>query len=269
MSTRPDYIDEEILNLLKEYKVDTIELGVQSLDDTVLYNSGRGHNSQQVYVASKLIKEYEFNLGLQMMIGLVGDSREKAIFTGKEFVKLNPFCVRIYPTLVIKDTFLEKMYRNNIYKPLSLKEAVNISAHLLMLFEYYHINVIRVGLQPTENIRLGRDVVAGPFHPSFRQLVESYIYKIILEKHLDELGQSIFNNNMVLEVNEKNISNIVGQRSCNTKYLVERYKLKSIKVCGRDIKKDMIKVSVDGVNSKICRRETIEEYLKEKGIIWT
>lgn len=267
LSTRPDYIDEEILNLLEEYKVDTIELGVQSLDDTVLNKSGRGHNSQQVYMASKLIKEYKFNLGLQMMIGLVGDSKEKAIFTGKEFIKIDPYCVRIYPTLVIKDTFLEKMYKNNTYKPLSLEEAVDISANLLMLFEYHDIHVIRVGLQPTENIRLGKDVVAGPFHPSFRQLVESYIYKIILEKHLDELGEDIVNTNMVVEVNNKNISNIVGQKSSNTKYLVERYKLKSMKVYGRDIQKDIIKVSTNGLNSKIYRRETIEEYLKEKGII--
>ena len=105
------------MNLLKEYKVDTIELGVQSLKDEVLNKSGRGHNSKQVYIASSLIKDYNFNLGLQMMIGLVDDNREKAIYTAKEFVKLAPYCVRIYPTLIIKDTYLEKMYKNNIYNP--------------------------------------------------------------------------------------------------------------------------------------------------------
>ena len=88
-----------------------------------LYKSGRGHNSQQVYMASKLIKEYGFNLGLQMMVGLVGDSREKAIYTAKEFIKLNPYCVRIYPTLVIKDTYLEKMYQRESYKPLIFRRS--------------------------------------------------------------------------------------------------------------------------------------------------
>src|SRR5699024_5627669 len=102
LSTRPDYIDRDILDLLKEYKVDTIELGVQSLDEEVLRQSYRGHNTSQVYEASELIKGYGFNLGLQMMVGLVGDTREKAIYTAKEFVKLDPYCVRIYPTLIIK-----------------------------------------------------------------------------------------------------------------------------------------------------------------------
>ncbi len=114
MSTRPDYIDRDVLDLLKEYKVDTIELGVQSLVDDVLNKSGRGHNSQDVYRAVQLIKNYEFNLGLQMMIGLIGDSREKSIYTAKEFVKINPYCVRIYPTLVIKDTYLENYIESNI-----------------------------------------------------------------------------------------------------------------------------------------------------------
>ncbi len=267
LSTRPDYIDEDILNLLKEYKVDTIELGVQSLDDIVLNKSGRGHNSQQVYMASKLVKEYKFNLGLQMMVGLVGDSKEKAIYTAKEFVKIDPFCVGVYPTLVIRDTYLEKKYRNNTYKPLTLEKAIDITAHLLMIFEYYNIDVIRVGLQPTENLRLGKDVVAGPFHPSFRQLVESHIYKIILEKHLDRLTKVIVDENMIIEVNNKNVSNLVGQKSCNTRYLVNRYGLKTIKVYGRDMEKDTIGISIDGFNDRVYRKRTIEEYLQEKGII--
>ncbi|HSH37051.1 elongator complex protein 3, partial [Schnuerera sp.] len=254
-------------DLLKKYGVDTIELGVQSLDDTVLNRSGRGHNRRQVYMASKLIKEYNFNLGLQMMIGLVGDSKEKAIYTAKEFIKINPYCVRIYPTLVIKDTFLEKMYQKNSYKPLSLEEAIDISAHLLMLFEYHNINVIRVGLQPTENIQLGKDVVAGPFHPSFRQLVESYIYRIILEKHLEPLKNNIIEKNMVVKVNNKNISNLVGQKSSNTNYLLHKYRLKSIKVYSKDIENDIISISIGEFYDKIYRSKTIEEYLKKKGII--
>ncbi|MCF6463366.1 elongator complex protein 3 [Clostridium sp. Cult1] len=267
LSTRPDYIDEEILDLLKEYGVDTIELGVQSLDDTVLYRSGRGHYSQQVYMASKLIKEYGFNLGLQMMVGLVGDSKEKAIYTAKEFIKIDPFCVRIYPTLVIKDTYLEKMYKDGKYTPLSLEEAVDIAANLLMIFECYNIHVIRVGLQPTENIRLGRDVVAGPFHPSFRQLVESYIYRMVLEEYLDQLKKDIVGEKLIIEISNKNISNVVGQKSCNIRYLVNKYKLKKIKVYGTNLDKDIIDIFIDDFNDKISRKEIIKNYLKTKGII--
>lgn len=263
LSTRPDYIDKDILDLLKEHKVDTIELGVQSLYDDVLLKSGRGHNSEQVYMASKLIKEYGFNLGLQMMIGLVGDTREKSIFTAKEFIRLNPYCVRIYPTLVIKDTYLEKMYYNNSYKPLSLEEAVDISTDLVMLFEYNNINVIRVGLQPTDNITLGKDVVAGPFHPSFRQLVEANIYKVILDRYFEKINEDLTNKTLVIEINSKEISNLVGQRSSNIKYFTNRYKLKNIKVFKKDIPKEIIEISVGDVHFAINMKEAIGEYLKE------
>lgn len=263
LSTRPDYIDYEILSLLKEHEVDTIELGVQSLIDEVLYKSGRGHNSQQVYVASKLVKEYGFNLGLQMMVGLVGDNREKSIYTAKEFIKLNPYCVRIYPTLVIKDTYLEKMYNDNSYDPLTLGKAVDISTDLLMLFEYNNVNVIRVGLQPTDNITLGKDVVAGPFHPSFRQLVESNIYKIILREYLDTAFGNYANKNLIIETNSSNISNLVGQKRININYLIDRYKFKDIKVYKKDIPREIIQISVDNFNGEINRNKAIEKYVNK------
>src|SRR5699024_5180370 len=133
-----------------------------------------------VYLAVNLIKDYEINLGLQMMIGLPFDTLEKSIHTCLEFIRLDPYCVRIYPTLVIKDTYLEKQFIHGNYDPINLEESVYRSAILLMLFNINDINVIRVGLQPTENIQLGKDVIAGPFHPSFRQLVETHIYKILL-----------------------------------------------------------------------------------------
>src|SRR5690606_13592399 len=107
-----------------------------------------------------------------MMVGLPRDTFEKSLYTCREFIKLSPDCVRIYPTLVVKDTFLEKQYSQGIYKPLSIDEAIKQVAIFLMLFYTNNINVIRVGLQPTDNIQMGKDVVAGPFHPSFRQLVE-------------------------------------------------------------------------------------------------
>ena len=267
LSTRPDYIDEEILNLLKKYKVDTIELGVQSLKDEVLSKSGRGHSSQQVYMASKLIKEYGFNLGLQMMVGLIGDTKEKSIFTAKEFIRLEPYCVRIYPTLVIKDTYLEKMYNAKTYAPLSLAEGVDIATDLLMLFQHNHINVIRVGLQPTDNIRLGKDVVAGPFHPSFRQLVESNIYKILLTNYLDGFLEDTTNKILIIETNRKNISNIAGQKSTNLNYFKNRYKLKDIKIYEKDIPVEIINLTIEDVSIRVDRKKATEEYLIRKSIL--
>lgn len=267
LSTRPDYIDHEILALLKEYRVDTIELGVQSLNDDVLLQSGRGHTSQEVYMASKLIKEYGFNLGLQMMVGLVGDTREKSLYTAKEFVKLDPYCVRIYPTLVIKDTFLEKLYERNIYKPLELEEAVNITTDILMLFQYHDIHVIRVGLQPTENITLGKDVVVGPFHPSFRQLVESNIMKIILKEYLDEINGD-YKDTLVMEVHGRNISYISGQKSSNLDYLKRVYGFKKIKIYGNnELSLDSIKITLGDIIGNIDKKLAIKKHLSKLKLI--
>lgn len=263
LSTRPDYIDNDILGMLKEYKVDTIELGVQSLNNEVLIRSGRGHNSEQVYMASKLIKEHNFNLGLQMMVGLPGDSRERSIYTAKEFIKLKPYCVRIYPTLVIKDTYLEKLYNRRAYKPLSLEEAIDISTDLLMLFEYHDINVIRVGLQPTDNINFGKDVIAGPFHPSFRQLVESNKYRILLESSLDRFRDSYIGTDLVININQKHVSNLVGQKSSNIKYLKDKYKFKNIKVLGKDLPKNIIQLSIGDSCLNLDIKQFIGEYIKQ------
>jgi len=263
LSTRPDYIDDNILDMLKEYKVDTIELGVQSLNNEVLIKSGRGHDSKQVYMASKLIKKHNFNLGLQMMIGLPGDSREKSIFTAKEFIKLEPYCVRIYPTLVIKDTYLEKMYDKREYIPLSLEEAIDISTDLLMLFEHHDINVIRIGLQPTENINFGKDVVAGPFHPSFRQLVESNKYKILLDKFLDSLRTNYTGMDLTININQKSISNLVGQKSSNIKYFKEKYNIRDIKVFRKDLPKEMIQLSIGNSLFNLNMKYLASEYVKQ------
>ena len=146
-----------------------------------------------------------------MMIGLPGDTKEKSLYTCKEFIKLNPFCVRIYPTLVIVDTFSEEQYLKNKYIPISLENAVSLSVLLLMMFEINNINVIRIGLQPTENIQLGKDVVAGPFHPSFRQLVESEIYRRILEYYFKINNIKKGKREIIIETSKKKISSICGQ----------------------------------------------------------
>lgn len=267
LSTRPDAINPLILNILKENLVDTIELGVQSLDQSVLDKSGRGHTTEHVYDASKLIKEYGFNLGLQMMIGLPGDTIEKAINTCKEFIKLDPFCVRIYPTLVIIDTFLEKEYLCGKYISMNLEDAVNLSSLLLMMFEINDINVIRIGLQPTENIQLGKDVVAGPFHPAFRQLVETEIYKKILEYYFKHNKVDIENKQIIIEISNKKVSSICGQKSKNISYLKDKYEINKIKVYGKDMDKDLIYITIDDFYDKIDMKYLIKSYLKDNLII--
>jgi len=243
LSTRPDYINEEILEYLKYYNVSTIELGVQSLDDEVLEKSHRGHTANDVITSSRLIKKYDISLGIQTMIGLPGDSKEKDIETARKVIELGPDVVRIYPALVIRGTFMEKMYRKGEYSPLSLEEAVEICSKLMKMYQEKNINVIRVGLQPTETINEHMDVVAGPFHPAFRQLVES---KLALSK-IEELikKQNLKGaKELVLTAHPANISNIVGQKKQNILYLREKYNIPKIRIQEDSSLKDEIDIKI-------------------------
>lgn len=210
LSTRPDYINREILDNLKKYGVTTIELGVQSMDNDILKASNRGHTREDVINAVKLIKEYKFTLGLQMMTGLPTDTDGKSLHTADEIIKLKPDIVRIYPTLTIKDTFLEKMYKENKYKPQTLDEAVNLAKQLIVKFEANNIVVIRVGLQSTDEISESGSVVAGPVHSAFRELVESSIYYDIISENLDDDCK-----NADVFVNPKEVSKAVGNKKSN------------------------------------------------------
>ena len=261
LSTRPDAIDHEILNNLKNYGVNTIELGCQSLDKEVLNNSNRGHTSSDVYKSSKMIQDYGFNLGLQMMIGLPGDSLEKCLYTALEFIKLKPYCVRIYPTLVIKETFLEKSYLENLYSPLTLDESIKITTPILILFYLNNINVIRVGLQPTENIQLGKDVVAGPFHPAYRQLVESNIFRLIISNYLAH--NNIETKGLIMRIEAKNkiISNIVGQKSSNILYFKDKYGFKSIQIFSSDLEDGWLKIIIGEVDYIINITKEMEKII--------
>ncbi|MDD7767198.1 MULTISPECIES: elongator complex protein 3 [Anaerococcus] len=222
LSTRPDYINNSILDILKKYEVDVIELGIQSLDNEILNANERGHSKEDSIMASKLIKDYGFKLGHQIMPGLYKDSFDKAIKTGLESIKMNPDMVRIYPTLVIKDTKLEKLYKEGLYKPLSLDEAIEISSRLYMIYSYKKIPVIRIGLQPTENINEKKDVVAGPFHPSIRQLVETNIHKIYLEELINKYR---LKNKIKIHISNREISIIAGNKKANKNYFYKKYGL--------------------------------------------
>ena len=244
LSTRPDYINNSILDTLKFYEVDTIELGIQSFDDEVLCANERGHSALDSIKASRLIKEYGFTLGHQIMPGLYKDDREKIIATALESARIRPDIARIYPTIVIKDTKLEKLYQTGLYKPLNLDDAVEISAEILMIFEYKNINVIRIGLQPTENINEGADVVAGPFHAAMRQLVESYIYRLYLEEIIKSEN---IRRDVLIHANSKDISLIAGNKKSNKIYFYDKYKIKIAFVNDNDfyLENDSRKIDLD------------------------
>ncbi|MCI0945313.1 radical SAM protein [Clostridioides difficile] len=242
MSTRPDCIDEDILSMLKEYKTSIIELGVQSLDEKVLLDSIRGHQSEIVYKSSKMIKNSGIKLGLQMMIGLPADTEEKCIFTAKKFVELKPDCVRVYPTLVVKDTGLEKLMEQNKYNPFTLEESVNIVKKVLVLFYVNNINVIRVGLQATDDIQIGKAVLAGPYHPAFRELVEADMIKDYLEFVILQ-NKNI--KQMLVKANKKNISKIIGNKKTNVKYMEEKFGV-LLKTQESDLDINQLEIVLDG-----------------------
>lgn len=218
MSTRPDAINTYILGYLKDYKVDIIELGVQSLDDEVLKLSGRGHSSIEVEKASKLIKEYKFTLGHQIMPGLPGDTFEKDIETVKKSISMKPDICRIYPALVIKDTPMERMYRGGRFNPYTLGEAVEISKKLYKMYRKADVNIVRVGLQATDNITWGKDIVDGPFHPAFRELVEGSLI-------CDEIKSAINENeDVIIEINSRDLSKLYTNKKYYFNKLMDNHK---------------------------------------------
>lgn len=235
ISTRPDCIDGENLRMQWHYGVRTIELGVQSLDDEVLRASCRGHDAACVPEAAALIKSMGFTLGIQTMTGLPGDTNETCLKTAVNVIRIAPSIVRIYPVLVIRGTELESQYISGSYKPQSLEEAVALCARLLELYEDNKIKVIRIGLQPTDTIRegSGSDVVAGPMHPAFRQLVESRLMRARLEAAIEKQGLA-GTWNLTIHTGISNISNVIGQNRSNIQYLKQRYSIGRIKVLPQD-----------------------------------
>ncbi len=205
ISTRPDAIDDEVLSLLKQYGVTSIELGAQSLNDNVLMLNNRGHSVRDVINSSKLIKKYGFSLGLQMMTGLYGDCDEYSIKTAQEIIKLQPDTVRIYPTIVLKNTDLAALCIDNKYKPQTLDSAVEICSELLLMFNEANIKVIRLGLHSIEE----NSYIAGPWHPAFSELCHSKIFFKNAKKILTEKGT------YTLYVNPSAVSKMIGQRKEN------------------------------------------------------
>lgn len=212
ISTRPDAIDDEILMLLKEYNVTAIELGAQSLNNYVLKMNNRGHTAADVEKASQLIKKHGFELGLQIMTGLYADDNESAERTVKKVIEIHPDTVRIYPTIVLKDTDLAALYLDGIYKPQSLSDAIKLSAKLYLMLTKHGIKVIRLGLHSIEK----EAYIAGPWHPAFSELCQSQIMLTKVLTNLFDKGK------YVIYVGKSDVSKMTGQRKSNLNYLNSR-----------------------------------------------
>ena len=246
ISTRPDYINREILKRLKKYKVKTIELGVQSANDYILKRAGRGHTFEDVKKASKLIRFYGFKLGHQMMVGLPESTKLDEINTAKQLIKLKPKMVRIYPVLVIKGTQLEKEYNEGKYKDLTVVQAVEICKELVKMFTKKKIDVIRIGLQPTDTItdpqNKNSEVVAGPFHSAFRQLVESGMWYDVIVDKIKKLNAKVKEVEVI--VNPQDVNNVVGQRRENISNLKQVYDVDLIVKTDDKIKQGKSKIEI-------------------------
>jgi len=223
LSTRPDYINDEILDNLKQYGADIIELGVQSFDEEVLRLSNRGHDRETVFGASRLIKDYGFELGLQLMIGLPGDTYEKSVRSAEEAAKIEPSVARLYPTVIIRDTELYEMYQRGEYRPLSMEEAIRTTKDMYMILTGAGVNVIRVGLKSTDLINESGEI-AGGYHPAFRQLVESEIAKEQLESQLLQLSLPVSAKAEISFCSSPaSLSNMIGNRRSNRIYFEKKY----------------------------------------------
>lgn len=217
ISTRPDCISREILEILKTYGVTAIELGCQSMDDRVLALNTRGHTENDVYSAAELIKSYGFELGVQMMTGLYGDSDEGSVKTAQKLISLSPATVRIYPTIVLEGTRLCELYRKGEYTPQTVDDAAELCKRLIMMFEQRGIKIIRLGLHSGGNVEEG--FVAGPYHPAFREICESKIY---LDKVLAELEKGkIPQGKIEITVGTPFVSMLTGQKRTNISKLNE------------------------------------------------
>lgn len=225
LSTRPDAIDEDILDRLRRYGVDTIELGAQSLDDEVLYKSGRGHRAEDTRKASRLIRGWGFTLILQMMTGLPGSSAGSDVETAREIVRLCPDGVRIYPTVIIKDTELFDMWQRGEYDEHSVEDAVSVCSRIVPLFDEAGISIIRLGLNPTEELS-GGSAAAGAYHPALGELVRS---RIIFEK-ARELLTGKCGKSLVLGVHPSELSQMIGQHRCNIEMLKIEFGFEKVKV---------------------------------------
>ena len=226
LSTRPDAVNTAVLERLRAYGVETIELGAQSMNDEVLRLSGRGHTAADVERAARLIRENGFELILQMMTGLPGDTPKRATDTAKKLIALQPGGVRIYPTVIVKDTALYELWNAGLYREHTVEDAVEVCAGILPLFEQAGIPVIRLGLNPTEELS-GGEAVAGAYHPALGELVKS---RILLNRARELLRGTEAGRSVVIGVPASKRSQMIGQKRENIRKLCAEFSLQDLQV---------------------------------------
>jgi len=228
-STRPDTIDIARLDLINDFPVETIELGVQSMDDRVLALADRGHTAKDTCDAFTLLHERNYEIGAQMMVGLPGDTHCRAIDTGRLIAALKPAFARIYPTVVLAGSRLALWYKTGKYDRLLLDDCVTLVKELYLVFRRKNIPVIRMGLQASEDLDKKAIVLAGPYHPAFGHLVYSEIFLdravALLEKH--PFGDS---SAVTLAVHPHSISRMRGLKNKNLAILKKKYNIAEINV---------------------------------------
>lgn len=232
LSTRPDYINDEIISILRSFSVKTVELGLQSLDDRVLEASRRGHDASCALRACEDVKRAGFELIGQMMIGLPLSSAESEIMTAEMICKAGADGARVYPTVVFADTELARMYKDGAYQPLTLEGAVERTKNALSVFDMYGVPCIRVGLCASENLADASKAIAGANHAAIGELAMSELYFERICKRLDEMnvrggGARIF-------VSRGSVSKAVGQKRINKLRICEKYSLEWLKVLEKD-----------------------------------
>lgn len=216
ISTRPDAIDEDICRILKSFGVTAVELGAQSMDDRVLAMNLRGHSAEDVFRASEMLKSFGFELGLQMMTGLYGSTDGDSIATAEKLIALKPDTARIYPTVVLENTELARLYREGAYRPQTVDEAAELCSVLIEMFNDAGVRLIRVGLHSGGGVEEG--YVAGAYHPALRELSESRIYMRKILAAVEESG--IESGRVTIRVAPSEISKATGQKRSNINRLL-------------------------------------------------
>lgn len=216
LSTRPDYIDPERAALLRRYRVSTVELGVQSMNDRVLELARRGHQSADVKQAVPVLRKAGMEVGIQLMVGLPGDTRTSLRQSVEQLIALQADFVRIYPLLLVRHSALAEQYRQGNYVPLSLKKAVLLVAWMKQRFDRAGIRIVRMGLQAGPELE--SSLLAGPWHPAFGELVAS---RLMLRRTRKLLAQARSEEKIQLSINERDQSVFRGMKSANVRRLQE------------------------------------------------
>ena len=258
ISTRPDNIDHERLALLEQFSVTTVEIGAQSLVDEVLNLSNRGHSSTDVKNAMAMLKNHGFKVGIHLMVGLPGDNRKGFEYTIHETIALKPDMVRIHPTLVFQDTGLAEIFFNGEYTPLTVSEAIDYCKYALRQFEKADISIIRLGLQTNWEMEQMGAIIAGPYHPAFRSLVEESLFFDMASSLIT--ARQVGNKDVLFSVSPQDASSFRGQRNRNMHRLKDLYNLTGIGVCVDSCQgRGTVAIIVDG-RKTVLGKECIQPF---------